>query len=52
MMKSRQWDWVLLLGVLCFVAGGILMVFGYLEASMQYALPVLGSDADRCRSIR
>jgi uncharacterized membrane protein HdeD (DUF308 family) len=42
MVKSRTWDWVLLLGVLCFVAGGILMAFGYLKAPMQYALPVLG----------
>jgi uncharacterized membrane protein HdeD (DUF308 family) len=41
-MKSRKWDWVLLLGVLCFVAGGILLAFGYLKAPMQYALPVLG----------
>ena len=42
MMKSKQWDWVLLLGVLCFVVGATLMVFGYLKPSWQFAFPVLG----------
>jgi uncharacterized membrane protein HdeD (DUF308 family) len=42
MMKSKQWDLVLLLGVLCFVVGAALMVFDYQGNSWQYALPVLG----------
>jgi len=42
MMKSRHWDWVLLLGVLCFLAGGASMALGYLGTPWQYALAVLG----------
>lgn len=41
-MKSRHWDWVILLGVLCFLAGGVGVVLGYLGTQWQSALAVLG----------
>ena len=41
-MTRKQWDWVLLLGVLCFVVGAAGMVFGYLRTPCQYTLAVLG----------
>ena len=41
-MKSKRWDWIILLGVLCFLVGATGMVFGYLGTPWQYALPVLG----------
>jgi hypothetical protein len=42
MMRVKQWDWVLLLGVLCFVAGATLLVMGYLAAPWTYFVPLLG----------
>jgi len=42
MMKSRHWDWVILLGVLCFLAGGVSMALGYLGTPWQYAMGGLG----------
>jgi len=41
-MTRKQWDGVLLLGVLCFVVGAAGMVFGHLGTPWQYTLAVLG----------
>jgi hypothetical protein len=41
-MKVRLWNWVLVLGVICFPVGAILMILGDLQPPMLYALPVLG----------
>jgi len=41
-MTRKQWDWVILLGVLCFLAGGVGVVLGYLGTQWQSALAVLG----------
>ncbi len=38
-MTSRQWDWVLLAGVLCFLVGGAEVILGI---PAQGALVVLG----------
>ena len=42
MMKSKHWDWIILVGVLCFLGGTIGLVFGLIEKNMQLWLPVLG----------
>ena len=41
-MTRKQYDWVLLMGVLCFVGGAIGMAFGYVGTPWQYALGGLG----------
>ena len=41
-MTRKQWDWVMFLGVLCFLVGAAGMVFGYLGTPWQYTLAVLG----------
>jgi hypothetical protein len=42
MMKSKQWDLVLLLGALCFVVDAVVMVFGNLDQPWKFFLNVLG----------
>jgi uncharacterized membrane protein HdeD (DUF308 family) len=41
-MKSKQWEWVILLGVLSFLVGATVIIFGYLGTSAKYAFPALG----------
>lgn len=41
-MTRKQYDWVLLMGVLCFLVGGVDVLFGYLGTPWQNALAVLG----------
>ena len=42
LITPKQWDWVILLGVLYFLAGGVGVVLGYLGTPWQSALAVLG----------
>ena len=51
MMKSKQWDLVLLLGAMCFVVEATVMVFGYLDQPWKFSLNVLGLISHRCRRI-
>ena len=41
-MTRKQWDWLLLAGVLCFVGGATGVAFGYVGTPRQYALGGLG----------
>lgn len=41
-MKANLFNFVLLIGVLCFIAGAIAAFLGVIPAPMHYALPVLG----------
>lgn len=42
MKKFTLWNIVLLIGVLCFVGGAAMMVFGDLGTPEKYTLPALG----------
>lgn len=41
-MKAKWFDLILMIGVLCFIAGAIAMFLGRIAVPLNYALPVLG----------
>lgn len=41
-MKEKVFNIVLLIGVLCFIAGAVAVFLGFIATPLNYALPVIG----------